>query len=152
MAEESTVTGHEPNSLVEISSQHTPIIFVSQRNSFHTDFNEVPTIAAPGGTDTFDVGMTSPLFTQEREVNPPSDSVHRQAAVSGSSNTQQPASSTVMHDGRSCGKLQHCAHVARSCGKLQHSDCSDVEKSLFNGKRSCIWQCVVPRTRKVPIW
>ena len=36
---------------------------------------------------------------------------------------QQLASSNVMHDGRSCGKL------------LQ-SDCSDVEKSLLNGKRN----------------
>ena len=87
-------------------------------------------------TDTLDAGVTSPLFTQENEMNPFSDSVHRQAAVRGSSNPQQPASSNVMHDGRSCGKLQQgahdhvmhkrgcgklqrCAHVVRSCGKLQ---------------------------------
>ena len=66
--------------------------------------------------------MTSPLFTQEREVNLFSDSVQRQAVVSGSSNPQQPASSNVMHE--------------RSCGKLQRSDCSEVETSLLNGKRS----------------
>ena len=66
--------------------------------------------------------MTSPLFTHEREVNPHGDSVHRQAAVSGSSCTQQPASSNVMHD-------------EMDCGKLQQSDGSDVEKSLLTGKR-----------------
>ena len=125
-----------PNSLIEISSQHTPKIFPSRRHSFHTDFNDVSTIAAFDGTDTMDAGMTSLLFTQEREVNPFCDSVHRQAAVSSSSsNTQQPASSNVMHDGRSCGKLHRCAHVVRSCGKLQQSDCSDVEKSFLNGKK-----------------
>ena len=54
-------------------------------------------------------------------MNPFSDSVHRQAPVSGSSNQQQPASHCVMHE--------------RSCGKLQRSDCADVEESLLNGKR-----------------
>ena len=42
-------------------------------------------------------------------VAPLSCSVHRQAAVSGSSNTQQPALSNVMHD-RSDVKLQNCFH------------------------------------------
>ena len=108
--------------------------------------------------------MTSPLFTQEREVNPFSDSVHQQAAVSGSSNTQQPASSNVTHDGwgcgklqqcahdhvmreRSCGKLEQCAHVVRSGGKRQQSDCSDVEKSLLIGKRDLEFG-ILPSQRK----
>ena len=132
-----------------LSSQHTPINFPSRRHSFHADFNNTPTFAASDDTDTLDAGMTSPLFTQERELNLFSDSVHRQAAVSGSSNPQQPTSPYVMHE-RSCGKLQHCvhdhvmhegscgklqrcAHFVRSCGKLQRSDCSDVEQSLLNG-------------------
>ena len=153
MAEQSPLTGYEPNSLIEISIAHTPIIFPSRRNNFRTDFHhDVPTIAASDGTDTLDAGVTSPLFTQEREVNPFSDSVHRQAAVSGRSNTKQPASSKFMHDGkgcgklqqcvhdhvmheRGCGKLQRCAHVIRSCRELQQSDRSDVDKSLLNRKR-----------------
>ena len=55
--------------------------------------------------------------------------------MSGSSNQQQPASPCVKHE-RSCGKLQHFVrdHVERSCGELR-SDCSDVQKSLLNGKR-----------------
>ena len=119
--------------LIEISSQRTPIIFPSRRNSFL----DVPTIAASDDTDTLDAGMTSPLFTKEREVNPLGGSVHRQ--VSHTSNTQQPASPYVMHE-MSCGKLQHCVHdlhcnVKGSCGKLQRSECSDVEKSLLNGER-----------------
>ena len=152
MAEQSPVTGYEPKNLIEISSQHTPINFPSWRNSFNFDFNDVPTIAASDDTDTLDAGMTSLLFRQEREVNHFSDSVHRQAVVSGSSNPQQPASSNVMHEGScrklqhrvhdhnmgSFGKLQRCAHahVVRRCGKLQRSDCSNVKKSLLFGKRS----------------
>ena len=63
--------------------------------------------------------MTSLLFRQEREVNHYSDSVHRQAVVSDSSNPQQPAPSNVMHE-VSCGKLQHRVHhhvmgVAGNC-------------------------------------
>ena len=82
VAEQSPLTGHEPNNLIEISSQHTPINFV-----FSTDFNGVPTTGASDDTDTLDAGMASPLFTQERQVNSLSGSVHRQAAVSGSSHT-----------------------------------------------------------------
>ena len=63
-----------------------------------------------------------------------SDSVHRQAAVCGCSNTQQPASSNVMHDGR-------------SFGKLQKSDYSDVEKSLLNGKRDREFGSVRPKNK-----
>ena len=92
MTEQSPLTGCEPNNLVQISSAHTPIIFPSRRNSFHTDFDDVPSIAASEDAETLDAGVTSFLFTHHREVNPFRDSVHRQAAESGSSNTQQPAS------------------------------------------------------------
>ena len=87
VAEQSPLTGYEPNNLIEISSQHTPINFPSRRNIFSTDFNGVPTTAASDDTDTLDAGMASPLFTQEREVNSLSGSVHRPAVVSGSSHT-----------------------------------------------------------------
>ena len=136
MAEQSPLTSSEPNSLIEISSQNTPIIFPSRRNRFHTDFNDVPTIEASGDADTLDAGVTSPLFTQEREVNPFSDSVHRQAAASGSSNTQQPTTSNVMHDGRSCGKLQRCAHVVRSCGTGLEPPSNDPS-AFVNDDREC---------------
>ena len=63
MAEQSPLTGYEPNNLIEISSERTPINFPSKRNSSSTDFNDVPTtIAASGATDTLHAGMTSPLF------------------------------------------------------------------------------------------
>ena len=61
MAEQSPLTGFEPKNLIEISSQHTPIDFLSRRNSFSTDFNDVSTIAASDDTDTLDAGMTSPV-------------------------------------------------------------------------------------------
>ena len=87
VAEQSPLTGCEPNNLIEISSQHTPINFPSRRNIFTTDFNGVPTTAASDDTDTLDAGMRFPLFTQEIEVNSLRSSFHRQAIVSGSSHT-----------------------------------------------------------------
>ena len=95
LAEQSPLTGYEPKNLIEICSQHTPINFPSRRNSFNTDFNDVPTIAASEDTDTLGARMTSPLFTQEREVNPFSDS--------------------VCHVEKSCGKLQRsgCSDVEK---------------------------------------
>ena len=148
MAEQSLLTGYEPKCLIVISSLHTPIIFPSRRNSFRTNINDVPTIATSDDTDTLDAGVTSSLFTQEREVNLFSDSVHQQAAASGSNNTQQPASSNVMHDERCCGKRQRCDHAVRSCGKLQQSDSSDVEKSLLNGKRDRAFGSVSSQEQK----
>ena len=71
-----------------------------------------------------------------RLVIPSSDSVHQQAAVSGSQ--QQPASSNVINP-------RQTSNVG-SCGKLQRCDCSEVEKSWKEGSR--IWLCVVPSTGK----
>ena len=89
VTEQSPLTGCEPNNLIEISREHTPINFPSGRNSFSTDFHDVPTItAAFDATDTLDAEMTSPLFTQGREVNPFSGSVHQQAAAA-TRNSQQ---------------------------------------------------------------
>ena len=83
-------------------------------------------------------GTTSPLFTQEREVNPFSDSVHQQVAGSAAATQEQPASfmSRMMGVAGNCNVVLMLLGVA---GKLQRSDCSDVERS----------QCVVPRTRKI---
>ena len=61
MAEQSPVTGYEPKNLIEISSQHTPINFPSRRNSFNTDFNDVPTFAASDDTDTLGCGNDFPV-------------------------------------------------------------------------------------------
>ena len=97
MTEQSPITGLEPKDLIEISSDYTPINFPSRKNSFTTDIDDVPTVAASDIAETLEEGqLTSPLFTQEREVsaNPFSVSVFQQAAASGSQ--QQPASSSAI--------------------------------------------------------
>ena len=130
VAEQSPLTGYEPNSLIEVSSEYTPINVPSTRNSFNTDLGSVPTtIAASDVTDFHDERqLTSILFTQETEVsaNPLSTSVHQQAAASVSQ--WQPASSSVIHPWQmlnvvGCGKLHQCdeSSVVRSCAKLQQS-------------------------------
>ena len=54
VAEQSPFRGYEPMNLIETSSRHTPIIFLSRRNSVSTDFNNVPTIATSNATDIVD--------------------------------------------------------------------------------------------------
>ena len=62
IAEQSPLTGYEPKSRIEVSSEHTPIYFTSRKNSFNTDFTSKI-------TGTIEAGQfTSPLFTQEVEV------------------------------------------------------------------------------------
>ena len=99
IARRSPHTGYEPKSLIEISSEHTPIKFPSRKTSFNTDSNDLATtVAAPGVTDAIDVGqLTSPLFSQEREVsaNPFGVSGSQQQAASSSSQQQQASSSEV---------------------------------------------------------
>ena len=70
MAEQSLLTGYEPEDLSEISSEHTPINFPSRKSSFSPDIDDVPTIvAASDTTETIEAGqLTSPLFTQERGI------------------------------------------------------------------------------------
>ena len=53
MAEQSPLTGCEPDSLIEISSEYTPISFLPRRNSFNTDFNSVPTTSAASDVADF---------------------------------------------------------------------------------------------------
>ena len=45
MAEQSPLTGYEPNSLIEVTSEHTLIHFPSRQDSFSTDIDDV-TVAA----------------------------------------------------------------------------------------------------------
>ena len=129
---------YEPNSLIEIFSEHTNQ-FPFRTNSFNTDLSDVPTtIAASDVTEIHDERqLTFPLFTQETEVsaNPFSTSVHKQTAASGSQ--QQPASSSVtnpwhMLNFGSCGKLQQSGEssVVRGCGKLQQSVDSNEKSQL----------------------
>ena len=73
MAEQSPITDYEPKDLVEIFSEYTPINLVSKKNSFTTDINDVPTIVASDITETIEQRqLTSPLFTEEPEVQIPS--------------------------------------------------------------------------------
>ena len=115
IAEQSPLTGCEPNTLVEISSEYTPTNFLSRRTSFTTDLNNVPS----DFTELHDERqLSSPLSSHEREeiASPFSASVHQQAAASGSQN--HPASSSVI----------------KSVAKFR---CWNVEKSLLTGKRGC---------------
>ena len=60
-----------PKSLIEVSSEHTPIILPSRRGSLDTNVGDLATtLDASEVYDTTDVGrLTAPLFSQEREVN-----------------------------------------------------------------------------------
>ena len=64
VAEQSPFTGYEPNSLIQISSAHTPINFACRRNSFSADCNDVPTVAASDATDT--LGLLHCLRKKEK--------------------------------------------------------------------------------------
>ena len=99
MAEQSPLTGYEPKNLIEVSSEHTPLDFPSRKNSFSTDVNDLTaTVAAPEITETIKAEpLTSPLFTQEREVsaNPFGVFDFQQAAASGSQ--EKSVSSSVVN-------------------------------------------------------
>ena len=53
VAEQSTPTGSEPNSLIEISSAYTPINFPSRTKSFNIDLKCVPTTIAASDVADF---------------------------------------------------------------------------------------------------
>ena len=71
LAEQSPLTGYEPKSLIEVSSEHPPVILPSRRGSLDTNVDDlVTTQDASEVCDTTDVGrFTSTLFSQEREVS-----------------------------------------------------------------------------------
>ena len=132
IARQSPHTGYEPKSLIEVSSEHTPIKFPSRKASFNTDSNDLATtVAAPEITDTIEVGqLTSPLFSQEREVsaNPFGVSGSQQQAASISSQQQQ-ASSSVVHPWQDTD-LWNSWNPMRGVESLP-----SVERSFSRGKR-----------------
>ena len=71
LAEQCPLAGHEPKSLIKVSSEHTPIILLSRRGSLDTNVDDLATAVDASEThDTTDAGrLTSPLFSQVREVS-----------------------------------------------------------------------------------
>ena len=99
MAEHSHLTGYEPKSLIEVSSEFSPINFPREKTaSTQTSTISRPRLLHLKITDTKEAEqLTSLLFTQEREVSANSFGVagSQQAPASGSK--QQPASSNVVN-------------------------------------------------------
>ena len=87
MAAQSPLTGDEPNSLIEISKEYTPMNFPSRRNSFNTNLSSVPTTAAASDVADFHEELSLTLVTQETEVSakPFSTSVKQLQAAASSS-------------------------------------------------------------------
>ena len=138
MAEQSRLTGCEPKNLIEISSQHTPINHLSRRNSFSTNLDDVPTSAASDATDTLDAGITSPLLTQERKVNP----VSLCPAASSSKRQQHPAAASPngtnhskMSNVGSCGELQLRGDTLSGVAGNCDGAIAQMLKSMLKGKR-----------------
>ena len=75
--EESTLTSYEPKSLIEVSSEHTPIILHPRRGSYDTNLDDpATTVDASEVYDTTGVGrLTSSRFAQEREAGAVSSGV-----------------------------------------------------------------------------
>ena len=67
----SPLTGYEPKSLIEVSSEHTRIDLPSRKGSLDTNLDDVATIVDVSQVhDITDVGrLTSPLFSQEQLVS-----------------------------------------------------------------------------------
>ena len=70
LAEQSAFTGYGPKSLLEVSSEHTPIVLPSRRGSLDTNVDDIATtVDASEVCDTTDVGRrtakskNSPFFT-----------------------------------------------------------------------------------------
>ena len=64
------LANYESKSLIEVSSEHTPINRLSRKGSLNTNLDDLATtMDASEIINTTDVGQfTSPLFFQEREV------------------------------------------------------------------------------------
>ena len=102
LVESTPLTGYEPKTCIDVSSEHTPINCPSRRNSFNTDYNDLTTtVAASETTDAKEVGqLTSPLFSQEREVSsyPFGVSGSQQQAAATSSNVTIPGKAQICGD------------------------------------------------------
>ena len=66
----SPLSGYEPKSLTEVSSEHTPTILLLRKGRLDTNVDDLATTLDTSEVyDTTDVGrLTSPLFSKEREV------------------------------------------------------------------------------------
>ena len=66
--EQSPLTGYDPKSLIEVSSEHTPINLYSRKESLDTNLDDLATtVDAPEIYDATDVGrLTSPFFSGAR--------------------------------------------------------------------------------------
>ena len=122
LAEQSPLTGYEPKPLIEVSSEHTPINLPSTKGSLDTNLDDLATtVDAFEMLDTTYVGrMTSPLFSQEREVNA------IKFSVSGS-------------QAHSCvGRAMRDVDPFSSIGKLvrEIEPFSSFERPLSKGKRN----------------
>ena len=53
LAEYNALTGYEPNSLVEVSSEHTPIYYPCNEHGFYTKSDHTATVAASENLDGF---------------------------------------------------------------------------------------------------
>ena len=71
LAEQSPLTGHEPDALNEVSSEAIPIVLPSRRCSLDTNADDLAvTLDGSEACDGSDTGrLTSPLSSQEREVS-----------------------------------------------------------------------------------
>ena len=98
LVEPTPLTGYDPKTCIDVSSEQTPVSYLSRRNSVNTDYNDLTTTVAVSETpDMKEVGQsTSPLLLQEREEtsNPFCVSGFQQQA--GGSGSQQQASPSVV--------------------------------------------------------
>ena len=109
MSTQSPLTGYEPNALIEVSSEATPTVLPSRRCSLESNADELAvTLDASEARERSDTGrLTSPLFSQEREVS------------------ANPFSATFSHSHSSIGKPRRDVN-----------QCSSFEKSLTRSKRT----------------
>ena len=121
MAEQSLLTGYEPENLIEVCSEHTPTSFRGVTASAQTSMTLLPQSLRLILQRLEAEPLTSPLFTQEREVS---------ATPFGVSEFQQAAarSSQQQQAFFKCGKS--LANV-----KSGNESCPSVERSLLRGKR-----------------
>ena len=72
LADSITLTGNEPKTCIDVSSEHTPITYTCRENSFNIDDNVTATVAASETSDGFQrqaAASGSSQFVPTREVN-----------------------------------------------------------------------------------
>ena len=124
LIEPTPLTGYEPKTCNDSSSEDTPINCPLSRNSFNTDYNDLITTVAASETTDKEVGQsTSPLFHEREASSNPFcvSGFQQQAAASGS---QQQASSSVISPWPSAAlwgtrKETEISKVSRFCPKRE---------------------------------